>query len=100
LKSELNENRSNFAQAQRGSIELEIHKIMICIDLITKARNRLELKIQLKDFVQIAQTPRIHFQFDHNILERSEAIVSAQFFSVGLVCVQRKAAIEDGALKE
>jgi hypothetical protein len=100
FKSEFDENRPNFAQAQHGSVELEIYKVMICIDFVTKARNRLELKIQLKDFVQVAQTPRIHFQFDHNILERSQPIVSAQFFSVGLVCVRRKAAIKDGALKE
>jgi hypothetical protein len=58
------------------------------------------LKIQLQDFIQVTQTPRIHLQFDHNSREGSEPVVSAQFFSVSFVCADRKAAIKGVHLKE
>lgn len=64
------------------------------------ACNWFKLMIQLQDFVKVTQTPRIHFQFDHNSREGSEPVVSAQFFSVWLVCAKRKAAIKDVHLKE
>jgi hypothetical protein len=58
------------------------------------------LKVQFQDFVQVTQTPRVHFQFDHNSRERSGAAVSAQLFSNWLVCTKHKAAIKDVHLKE
>jgi hypothetical protein len=58
------------------------------------------LKVQLQDFVEVTQTPRIHFQFDHDSREGSGPVVSAQFFSALLVCAERKAAIKDVHLKE
>jgi len=65
-----------------------------------KTCNWLELKVQFQDFVQVTQTPRIHFQFDHNSGEGSGRAVSAQLFSISLVCTKRKAAIKDVHLKE
>src|SRR5436190_14922861 len=100
FKSKLEKNRSNVTQAQCRSINLKIYEIVVCIDLVTKPCNWLKLKIQLQDFVQVTQTPRIHFQFDHNSRERSEPVVSAQFFSASLVCAEPKAAIKDVHLKE
>jgi hypothetical protein len=73
---------------------------MVCIDLVMKTCNWLELKVQLQDFVQVPQTPCIHFQFDHNSRKGSELAVSAQLFSISLVCTKRKAAIKDLHLKE
>jgi hypothetical protein len=58
------------------------------------------LKVQFQDFVQVTQTPRVHFQFDHNSRERSGAVVSAQSFSISLVCTKRKGAIKDVHLNE
>src|SRR5205814_10354562 len=100
FQSKLKKNRPNLTHTQRRSVELEIYKIVVCIDLVMKAGNWLELKIQLQDFVQVAQTPRIHFQFDHNSREASGPAVSAQLFSTSLVCNKRKAAIKDVHLKE
>ena len=100
FKSELEKNRPNLTQAQCRSVELEIYKIVVRIYFVTKTCNWLELKIQLQDFVQVTPTRRIHFQFDHNSQQRSQAVVSAQFFSVWLVCAKRKAAIKDVHLKE
>ena len=93
-------NRSDFTHAQYGSVELEVYKIVIRIHFIMEACNWLELKIQLQDFVQVTQTPRIYFQFDHNSSEGSGLAVSAQFLSVLWVCVDCKAAIQDVHLKE
>ena len=73
---------------------------MVCIDLVVKTCNWLELKVQLQDFVQVTQTPCIDFQFDHNSRERSGLTVCAQLFSVSLVCTKRKAAIKDVHLNE
>jgi hypothetical protein len=100
FKSKLEKNRPNLAQAQGRPIELEIYKIVVGIYFVMKACNWLELKIQLQDFVQVAQTSRIHFQFDHNSREGSEAVVLAQFFSASLVCARRKAAIKEVHRKE
>lgn len=100
FQSELEKNRPNLTQAQCRSVELEIYKIVVCIDLVMKTCNWLELKVQLQDFVQVTQTARIHFQFDHNSREGSGAVVSAQLFSISLVCTKRKAAIKDVHLKE
>ena len=100
FQSELEKNRPNLTQAQCWSVELEVYKIVVCIDLVMKAGNWLKLKIQLQDFVQVTQTLRIHFQFDHNSREGSGPAVSAQLFSISLVCTKRKAAIKDVHLKE
>ena len=64
-----------------GSVKLEVYKIVVCIDLVMNACDWLKLKIQLQDFVQVTQTPRIHFQFDHGRRERSGPAVSTQLFS-------------------
>ena len=100
FQSELEKNCPNLAQAQCCSVELEVYKIMVCIDLVVKTCNWLELKVQLQDFVQVTQTPCIDFQFDHNSRERSGLTVCAQLFSVSLVCTKRKAAIKDVHLNE
>jgi hypothetical protein len=51
FKSKLEKNRPNLAHTQCWSVELEIYKIVGCIDLVMKACNWLKLKIQLQDFV-------------------------------------------------
>src|SRR6266545_390462 len=66
FKPKLEKNRPNLTHAQRRSVELEIYKIVVCIDLVMKACDWLKLKIQVQDFVQVTQTLRIHFKFDHN----------------------------------
>src|SRR5258707_3728607 len=58
FQPELEKNRPNLTQAQCCSIELEVYKIVVCIDLVMKTRNWLELKVQLQDFFQVTQTPR------------------------------------------
>src|SRR4030095_8598677 len=100
FKSKLEKNRSNLTHTQCRSVELEIYKIVVCIDLVMNACNWIKLKIQLQDFFEVTQTSRIHFQFDHDSRERSEPVVSAQFFSALLVCAERKAAIKEVHLKE
>jgi hypothetical protein len=65
-----------------------------------KAWNRLELKIQLQDFVQVTQTPGIHFQFDHDSREGSGRPIATQSFTVSPVCTERKAAIQDVHTKQ
>jgi hypothetical protein len=58
------------------------------------------LKVQVQDFIQVTQTSRVDFQFDHNSRKSSGRVVSTQLFSIALVCTKRKAAIKDVHLKE
>ena len=40
--------------------------IVIAIDLVAQAGDRFQLMIKLENFVQVAHTGRINFQFDHD----------------------------------
>src|SRR4030095_3208363 len=100
FQSELEHNCPHVTPAPWWAVVLGVCKVVVCIDLVMRICNWLELKIQLQDFVQVAQTLRIYFQFDHNSREGSGPAVSAQLFSISLVCTKRKAAIKDVHLKE
>ena len=39
--------------------------VVVAIDLVTQARDRLELVIQLEDLVQITNAGRVNFEFEH-----------------------------------
>jgi hypothetical protein len=57
-----------------GSSELEAHDVVIAIDLVTQAGGRLEVVIQLEDFVEIANAGGIDFQFDHVLSEFNQSL--------------------------
>src|SRR5215211_4580154 len=66
FQSELQKNPANLADGDGRFVDLEINDVVIAVDLVAEARHRFELMIEFQDFVQVADTGRINFQFDHD----------------------------------
>src|SRR5262249_33605118 len=57
FETELEENRTNFANAQSRFIELEVNDVVICVHFITEAGDLDELSIQFQN-LPISRKPR------------------------------------------
>ena len=65
LQPELAEYGADFLDGHRRLLEVQIDDVVIAIDLVTQARHRLELMVELQDFLQLADTGGVDFDLDH-----------------------------------
>ena len=89
VERELAKDSPDFAKGNGGLVELEINQVVIAIDLVTQAGNGRELMIQLQDLIQLAQTCRVNFQFQHLASNFTDAAVRCKKKRV--ICVGRRA---------
>ena len=60
LESEFSEDAADFLNGHRRLIKVQIHDVVIAIDLIAQARDSLELVVEFQDFFQIADTRSVN----------------------------------------
>src|SRR5436305_14496869 len=66
VQSEPTKHCANFPKRNRGFIvELQIHQVVVAIDFVAQPRDRLELVIELQDFVQVANASSVYLELDH-----------------------------------
>src|SRR5215203_5843576 len=65
LQSEIAENGADLPDGHGRFFELEVNEVVITIDLVAQAGERFELMIELQDLVQVTNTGRVNFEFNH-----------------------------------
>jgi hypothetical protein len=78
FEAELPKDSPYFLNAERGLVEFEINNVMIAINLVAQTRNRLELVIQLKDFLKCTYSSGIYLKFDHNYFVKTGILLLAE----------------------
>jgi hypothetical protein len=65
VEPELAEDGANFAERDRRRLKFEVNDVVIAIDFVAQARDRGQFMIELENFVQVAHTGGIDFDFEH-----------------------------------
>src|SRR3984893_19161330 len=65
VEPKLFKDRTDFTKGDRRFVQLHVNNVVVSIHLVTQSRDGFELVIQFQDFIQVAQTSRVYFQFDH-----------------------------------
>ena len=67
LEAEFPENRPDFLNGHRRLVEVEVNDVVVRIYLVPEAWDRLELMVELKDFVHITNSCSVDLELDHGI---------------------------------
>ena len=104
FEAELEENRANFPNAQSRFIELDVNDIVICIHLVTQAREFHELPIQFQNVFHFAQATRINLNFEHVARNLSNQPPAKQYLVLQIwvpgPCAYELAIAPDGKLRK
>ena len=71
LEPELAENPPDFLDREARLIELEVNDVVVAIDLVTQAGNRLELVVEFEDLFQLPYSRSVNLKFDHKYFVRT-----------------------------
>lgn len=83
VERELAEDCADFAECDARLVDLEINNVVIAIDLVTQAGDRIELVVEREHFFEFAHTGRVNFQLQHGA-----AYKHAELYASGLSRLQ------------